>query len=215
MNVRKQFENDLFANKKQVVEMANQTRFALEQSIKSLKLKNLDLAKTIIMKDREIDQQEYAINHKVILLISKQQPVAKDLRRLLTALKVSNDLERMADNAKNIAKATILLGSNHPFKIHPTIMTMKHECIQMLNLALSAFNDEKLEKLKNFNSLDDSIDNHYETLLLELMKQQPENEIEQKYYIQMILCARYLERFADHITNIAESTLFLIGGIMN
>lgn len=206
------FESDLTIVKNEIIELGQEVITALADAVAALAMRNTELARSVVEHDISIDKKELDINNKAFLLIAKQQPVAKDLRRLITALKIASDLERMGDNAKNIARAALLLGPNNPIALHPSILKMEQNAIEMAELAIKAFATEDLELALKFCQLDDQIDDTYEQIVQELLTEQVVNEEEMKHVMQMAFCARYIERFADHVTNIAESVIFLVKG---
>src|SRR5699024_7267032 len=124
MTMRGHFDLELQALKNQLVKMAKASRTQLENAVKALYETDLDLAKQIEVEDEKIDQLDLTINETAILLIAKQQPVASDLRKLIVAIRISTDLERMADNAKNIARSTLHLGEDHELEIDSSLKDM-------------------------------------------------------------------------------------------
>lgn len=212
MPVRELFELEIEHINNEIKKLGYDVIKAFEDSATALAEKDLELARSIIVQDKEFDKKEIEINNKTFLLIAKQQPVAKDLRRLIIAVKIASDLERMADNAKNIAKSAISLGPDHQLTIPPDIGKMVNEAVKMAILALEAFETEDVSIAMQFSNLDDRIDDRYEKIVHNLLSEQALNEEEMKHIMQMAFCARYIERFADHVTNIGEAVIFLIKG---
>ena len=151
------------------------------------------------------------INEKAVLLIAKQQPVAKDLRRIIMTLRIVTDIERMADNAKNIANSTIQL-AQYETSVPFSIRNMYEKVTSMLNRAILAFEHEDITLAKQLAVMDDEIDELYHTMISELLGETATNPEKIQYVMQVAFIARYLERFADHITNIGESILYLVKG---
>ncbi|GGB29277.1 phosphate signaling complex protein PhoU [Virgibacillus dakarensis] len=212
MAVREQFHNDLQRIKQAIIKLASATEEALCMSVDALFNQDVILANRIISQDKDIDKQEFSINDRVILLIAKQQPVAEDLRRLIIALRITNDLERMGDNAKNIAKAAIHLGEDHRLTIHEKIKNMRDIALEMLHTAMNAFEFEDISIAGKLSEMDDKMDETYEQVIKEMLEETTTNPEKTQYIMQMAFSARYMERFADHITNIGESILFLVKG---
>lgn len=185
---------------------------AFSKSLQSLDERDLQLAETVIAEDVHIDKKELEINNEALLLIAKQQPVARDLRTLITALKIASDLERMADNAKNISRAALSLGAKQIAEIHPIIKEMGEKAIQMAQIALEAYEQNDASMVASFSEMDDQIDNMYDSMLQQLLQAQAIHREEMTHIMQMGFCARYIERFADHVTNIGESVIFLEKG---
>ncbi|WP_188453651.1 phosphate signaling complex protein PhoU [Virgibacillus oceani] len=212
MVAREQFQLDLKDMKEEIIQLAKYTEAALVSAVDALYNQDMALAEQIIEKDKDIDKKELDINNKAILLIAKQQPVAKDLRRLIIALKITTDLERMGDHAKNIANATIELGEHHLLTVHPAVRDMRDIAIEMVKVAVNAIRYEDISVAGKLSGMDDSMDNLYETIIREMLEETATNPEKVQYVMQMAFSARYIERFADHITNIGENILFLVKG---
>ncbi|SET62817.1 phosphate transport system protein [Salinibacillus kushneri] len=212
MAIREHFEEEVQEVKELIQELANMGDEALTRAVESLYKKNIQIAESVIEQDDTIDQKELEIHEKTILLIAKQQPFAKDLRRLIISLKISSDLERMADNAVNIAKSTIHLGEDHPLKIHPLIGSMADKARDMGALAIKAVKYEDISLAGKLAELDDEIDEMYGTVIREMLDETISNPQMNQYMMQMAFSARYIERYADHITNIGENIFYLVKG---
>ncbi|WP_077621498.1 phosphate signaling complex protein PhoU [Sediminibacillus massiliensis] len=212
MAVREHFNDEMSELKKSIIDLANGTKEALNRAILALNTEDVNLANQIILDDKLLDDKELEINEETILLIAKQQPVATDLRRLIVALRISSDLERMADNAKNIAKSTIHLGEGHGLVIHPLLDQMKKKATEMIDLSITAFEYEDITLARKLGEMDDVIDNMYGELVKELLEETANNPQKIQHIMQMAFSGRYIERFGDHITNIGESILYLVKG---
>lgn len=211
MAVREQFDQELTDVKVNVIQLARLSGKALEQAIDALYSQNTEKAEAIIQHDAKIDRMEMEINEKAVLLIAKQQPVAKDLRRIIMTLRIVTDIERMADNAKNIANSTIQL-AQYETSVPLSIRNMYEKVTSMLNRAILAFEHEDITLAKQLAVMDDEIDELYHTMISELLGETATNPEKIQYVMQVAFIARYLERFADHITNIGESILYLVKG---
>ncbi|SFD54373.1 phosphate uptake regulator, PhoU [Lentibacillus persicus] len=212
MVVREQFEADLSNLKEDIISLSNASVNALFKAVDALYNQDLALANTIIDEDKAIDKQELAINEQTILLIAKQQPVATDLRRLVIALQITTDIERMADNAKNIAKSTLHLGEDHRLTVHPKIKEMRDMAVEMNNIAMRAFEYDDISIAGKLSKMDDNVDRLYEWVIKDILNETATNPEKIQYVMQMAFSARYIERFADHITNIGENILYLVKG---
>ncbi|MBM7552277.1 phosphate signaling complex protein PhoU [Thalassobacillus pellis] len=212
MTFRMQFEEDLNTLRDHIKELAIGTKKALRRSVDALYNKDIHTAREIMEDDSELDAKEEQINEEAILMIAKQQPVATDLRRLIIALKISSDLERMADHATNIAKATIHLGEDHTIHVSPEIQEMADVALDMLDLSIKAFENEDITLAKKLGEMDDIIDNKYGSLIREMLEQTAVNPEQIQHVMQMAFSARFIERFADHITNIGENIFYLVKG---
>ncbi|CDQ39646.1 MULTISPECIES: phosphate signaling complex protein PhoU [Virgibacillus] len=212
MQTREQFHQELQGINQAIIDLANQAEHALNQSVEALYNQDIKLAEQIIEDDKWVDKKELEINDQTILLIAKQQPVATDLRRLIIALKIATDLERMADNAKNIARSTIHLGVNEIRIIPDRINVMRESIVKMLHTAIEAFTKEDIMLAGQLAEMDDLVDRQNKLMISELLGETATNSDMIQYIMQVSFCARYLERFADHITNIGENILYLVKG---
>ncbi|TRM11450.1 phosphate signaling complex protein PhoU [Lentibacillus cibarius] len=212
MVAREQFETDLNNLKEDIISLSNTSVQALIKAVDALYNQDLALANNVIDEDKAIDKQELSINDQAILLIAKQQPVATDLRRLVIALQITTDIERMADNAKNIAKSTLQLGEDHRLTVHPKIKEMQDMAVEMNNTAMKAFEYEDISIVGKLSNMDDDVDRLYELVIKDILNETATNQEKIQYMMQMAFSARYIERFADHITNIGENILFLVKG---
>lgn len=212
MVVRGKFDEDLKTLHTKLLELGNFAINALTKSLEALENKDIELALKILEDDADANILEEEINDFAILLIAKQQPVAVDLRRLIVAIKIATDIERMADFAVNIAKSTIRIGNEPLVKPIEHIKQMHQLSLQMLTLSLEAYHDEDLGKAKQVAQMDDQVDELYgQTIkdLLTLAQSKPEHLAQ---ITQLSFISRYLERAADHVTNIAENVFYLVKG---
>lgn len=208
---REQFQGELEELKEDVMKMAKLSGEALSNAIESLFNQDIELAKQVLADDKEIDAIEADINEKSVLLIAKQQPVATDLRQIIITLRVATDIERMGDNAKNIAKATIHLDENNS-TIPEGLKQMQDITLDMLKSSMHAYKYEDITIAGNLASNDDNVDQLYKRVITELLGETATNPDRIQHVMQVAFCARYLERFADHITNIGESIIYLVKG---
>lgn len=209
---RSQFEIELNDVKQMVVDLAKKAKQQLEDSVSALYQADVELAKRVIKADEELDELDLAINESAILLIARQQPVASDLRKLIVAIRISADLERMADNAKNIARSTLHLGEDHKFSIHESLADMRDVSVRMIDLAIDSYIEEDILIAKKLSELDDLIDGMFASVLQELLEETVINPEKIQFIMQMSFCGRYIERYGDHITNIAENVMYLVKG---
>jgi phosphate transport system protein len=211
--VVRQFHVDLETLRDKLLELGSLAEVAMGKSIRALTNKDVDLALQIIEEDNKADRLDEEINDFAILLIAKQQPVAIDLRRIFVAIKISTDVERIADFAVNIAKSTIRIGkSDQPLLPIEKIEKMHSIATEMLSLSLKAYYDEDIILAKKVADMDDQVDELYGQNireLLQLTKDYPDMIPE---ITQLSFICRYIERMADHTTNISENILYLVKG---
>ncbi|AXI09466.1 phosphate signaling complex protein PhoU [Oceanobacillus sp. 143] len=211
MVTRDQFQQELEELDRNIIELARDAGEALKAAMDALYSQDSDLAKRIIEDDSKIDRKELDINNKAILLIAKQQPVATDLRRVIIVLRIVTDIERMADNAKNIARSAIHLGENMS-TLPQGLRKMQEMTIEMLEAAILAFQKEDIVSAGKLAEMDDQVDKLYKKVVSELLGETATNPDKIQFVMQVAYCGRYVERFADHITNIGESILYLVKG---
>ncbi len=212
MVVREKFEHDLKKVQELFLTLSNLSISTLNKSIDALLSNDVDAALSIIENDIKINRLEEEINDCVILLLAKQQPVATDLRRLIVLLKAAHDMERVGDYAVNIAKETIRIGKTEFVSPIKNIEEMRVKTIKMLTEVMKAFIEENIEDARKIAELDDQVDNLYGQTIQELLKVGSENPNMLSQVTQLSFVCRYLERSADHATNIAEQLFYLVKG---
>ncbi len=212
MTIRGKFDYDLKTLRQKLLEIGSLTEIALSQSIEALQTKNVDQALAIIERDSQIDVLEEEINDFAILLIAKQQPVAIDLRRIIVAIKIATDIERIADFAVNIAKANIRIG-DQPFVMGLDRLVRMHQiALEMVSLGLKAYYEEDVALARKIAEMDDEVDHLYGQTMKDLLQMTQTNQEALSQMNQLSLIARYIERIADHATNLAEHVIYLVKG---
>ncbi|WP_160719357.1 phosphate signaling complex protein PhoU [Bacillus sp. USDA818B3_A] len=212
MNTRLNFDTNLKQLKDMLVDMARKSESAIKESINTLINQDIEKANQIIKNDSIIDDLEHEINNKAIILIAKESPVAGDLRKIIVALKISSEVERIADNAVNIAKATLHIGQEKHIKKIVDIPKMMDLALDMLDDSLNAFLTEDVELARKCAEKDDNVDQMYGTLIKELMGYIEKYPSQMNQITQLAFVCRYIERLADHSTNIAEHVIYLVTG---
>ncbi|TYS68745.1 phosphate signaling complex protein PhoU [Sutcliffiella horikoshii] len=211
--VLRQFHVDLETLRDKLLELGSLAEIAMGKSIDALTNQNVDLALQIIEEDNKADRLDEEINDFAILLIAKQQPVAIDLRRIFVAIKISTDVERIADFAVNIAKSTIRIGKNtQPIIQLEKIEKMHSIATEMLSLALKAYYDEDVVLAKKVADMDDQVDELYGQNIRELLQLTKDHPDMIPEITQLSFICRYIERMADHTTNISENIFYLVKG---
>lgn len=209
---REKFDEELQKVQNLMIELSNMAINTLNDSIDHLLTNNIEGALTVINNDIHINHMEEEINDRVILLIAKQQPVATDLRRLMVVVKAASDMERIGDYAVNIAKETIRIGKDeHIASIH-LLDEMRVKTIAMLKQILDAFLNEDIEEARKIAKLDDEVDELYGHAIKTLLSVAVEHPAQLSQVTQLSFVCRYLERSADHATNMAERVLYLLKG---
>ncbi|MFE8702461.1 phosphate signaling complex protein PhoU [Cytobacillus sp. FJAT-54145] len=212
MVVRERFQYDIKELQKKLIELGEFADNALKKSVEALETKNIELALEIMDDDNKADIMYEEINDFAILLIAKQSPVAIDLRRIIVAIKIATDIERVADFAVNIAKSTIRIGNEEHVKPIVHIKEMYEITSKMLKLSLEAFTEEDVVKAKQVADMDDKVDSLYGETIQELLRINQQKPEFLPQITQLSFTCRYLERAADHVTNIAESIFYVVKG---
>lgn len=212
MVIRENFEKKLMEIKGKITEMGELSIVSLEKAFNTLITQDVEMALKVIDEDAQIDDLEMEINQIVIWLMAKEQPVARDLRVMIGVLKLSSEIERIADFAVNIAKATIIIGKTNSLLHITHLEQMKEVSLQMLQIALQSFMEENIALAKEVSNLEDEVDKFHGETYKKLTNYLIDHPDETNQLVQLLFVNRYLERTADHITNIAESSAYLIKG---
>jgi len=212
--VREIFKEKLKELEKEVIEMGEMVITAINRSIEALKSRDLEEAKNIINEDLLINKRRWDIEEECISLISTQQPVATDLRTLITILNIITNLERMGDHAEGIARVVIMYGDKPLIKPLIDIPRMAEKVNSMIKRSLETLVNRDAETARAICSEDDIIDNLHEQVyreLLTFMLEDPK-KITGSTYLTWV--SRHLERIADRVTNICERIIYLVTGKM-
>lgn len=212
MIVRERFEQEMHEVQKQFVEIATSSIQALKTAFEALLEQDLEKSLKILEDDLLINRLEEEINDRVILIIAKQQPVATDLRRLMVLVKAASDMERVGDYAVSIAKETIRIGKDPLVFPMNNLQTMCNKTVEMLENIITAFTEENTVRAKEIAELDDYVDDLYGATVTLLIRAGAENPAHIHQITHLTFICRYLERSADHATNIAEHLFYLIKG---
>lgn len=210
--IRENFEKNMLELQNKMVEMVDLTVIAMEKSFTALQKQDMSLALDIIEEDAYIDELENEINQMAIWLMAKEQPVARDLRRIVSMIKMSSDIERIADFAVNTAKATVKINKTESILAKTSIVEMKDISMDMLKKAMHAFIEEDIALAKAVGELDDKVDEKNHQNYAVLTGYIAENPHDTEQAVQLLMINRFMERAADHITNMAESTAYFIKG---
>jgi phosphate transport system protein len=185
---------------------------ALAKSLDALKRRDLEASSQVIQEDDEIDRQCVQLEEHSIELIATHQPVARDLRRLITTLHIAVELERMGDYAEGIAKISLMMGQEPPLKPLIDIPRMGEKASDMLRRSLDALVNRDTVAAMGVLLADDEVDGLYDQVYRELLTYmiQDPNSIQRATYLLWV--AHDLERVADRATNIAERVIYLVTG---
>ena len=210
--LRTEFHRDLSALEDELLTLGGMVEKAIAKSLDALKNRNHALAEEVIREDDVIDEMRFALEERCIDLIATQQPLAGDLRILITALHVAVELERMGDYAEGIAKITLLMGDEPPLKPLIDIPRMADRAMDMLRRSLDAFVDRDTASAYQICDDDDEVDALYEQVYRELLTYMITDPGAIRRATFLLWVAHDLERIADRTTNIAERVIFLVTG---
>jgi len=206
------FDEELLRLKEKILTMGSMVENAIRDSIKSLVDRDNQLAQDIIEKDHQINTLDSEIDEECIKLIALMQPKASDLRFITTAMKITTDLERMGDMAVNIAERALELNEEPLLKPYIDIPRMREIAQGMTRDVLDAFvrGDKKLAM--DIIMRDDEVDELRDEILKELVLYMVQDPATVTRAMKIIFVANYLERIADHATNIAEMVIYQVAG---
>lgn len=205
---RSKFDKDLLNLNKEILKMGAIIEQQIDEATASLINQDKDLAEKVIQRDDDINKLHYFIEDHCIGLIIHQQPLAKDLRRIFTAIKISTDLERISDIAVNIAHIAKDLWNQHYVKPLIDIPQMAKTAREIIKLALDSYVQKDTHKAKGLTSLEEYIDSLYSQIFRELLLIMIERPKTISQGTQLLLVGRHLERIGDHSTNIGEMVIY-------
>ncbi len=212
MPTRHYFEAELATLRTEIMQMGELVAKAIEDSVTSLSSQDSQLAQQVIDNDVLVNNIELTIDEKCIILIAKQQPMARDLRVISTGMKIITDIERMGDHACDIASVTLRLANQPLMKPLVDIPRMSQLVMTMLRNSLEAYTNMDTVLAEKVCHDDDAIDALYNSIFRELLTYMMEDPRTISQATQLILVGRYLERIGDHATNIAEWVIYLATG---
>ncbi|WP_378955320.1 phosphate signaling complex protein PhoU [Pelosinus sp. sgz500959] len=211
-STRQSYNHELESLRQEILKMGTQVEEAIGQAVMSLTKQDLEMAKVVMAGDDDIDHMESDIEDKCMLLIARQQPLARDLRIIGTGLKITTDLERVGDHAFDIAKITLSIAKQPLIKPLVDIPRMSEMAQKMLKDSLLAYINLDITLAEQVCVDDDAVDDLYHQTVRELLTYMMEDPTTIKQATQLLFVARYLERVADHATNIGEWVIYLVTG---
>ena len=210
--VRADFDRSLEELQAELVFLGELVEKAIIKSMEALENRDLAVAYEVVAEDDQIDEKRFELEEKCINLIATQQPLAIDLRTLLSVLHIAVELERMGDYAEGIAKISLSMGDSPPLKPLIDIPRMAEKATTMLEDSIDSLLNRDMVKANAVCQADDEVDNLYDQVyreLLTFMIGDPDT-IQRATYLLWV--AHDLERIADRATNIAERVIFLVSG---
>jgi phosphate transport system protein len=207
--MQRHFEEQIEALKNDLLLMSGRAEEIIRKALESLMSRDTKLADEVFADDATIDRMEIDIEEACIQLLALQQPLASDLRLITSALKISNDLERVGDHAVNIAGCAKQLAGRAPVKPLADLPALAEKSIGMLRDALDAFVRGDAESARLLVRRDDEVDDLNRQMFAELMRRMIADPQQVERSMTLVLVGRNLERIADLATNVAEEVVFI------
>jgi phosphate transport system protein len=198
--------------KEMLVKMAGLVELSIKNSVKSLTERDSELARKVIKDDHVINTYDVRIDEECIRLLALKQPMGKDLRFITTAMKITTDLERIADNSVNIAERALELNKEPLLKPYIDIPRMREVAQGMVRDAIDAFVNEDKHLAMDVIMRDDEVDDLNQMVLEELMFIMTQDPSTVYRAMKISYVSKYLERIGDHATNVAEMVIYMVEG---
>ena len=209
----KAFDSDLQEIMRKVAEMGGLAERQISDAVRSLVERDTDLAERVIGADSAIDALQHEIEEKSILTIARRQPMAVDLREIVGAMRICNDLERIGDHAKHIGKRVVALdGDFYPQKLIRGVEHMATLVLELIKQVLDAYAGRDLQSALAVWKGDEEVDALCTSLFRELLTYMMEDPRNITFCMHLMFSAKDIERMGDHATNIAETAYYMIEG---
>lgn len=209
---REDFERNLKLVQDEVILLSSMVEKAIFKSIDSLKRRDLESSQQVVDEDDAIDQKQEDIENTCIDLIALEAPMAGDLREIIAAMMVANELERMGDYAEGIAKISLAMGELPPLKPLIDIPRMADKAVDMLQRSIESYVNRDIEAAAEVFNDDDAVDEMYDQVYRELLTYMMSDPGTIQRATYLLWVSHDLERVADRTTNIAERVMFLVTG---
>ena len=207
-HILKQFEEDLQKLKGDVMNMASRAQENLHNAVRGLMERDVELCNRAIADDSDVDRLEIEVDHEGMLIIAKYSPVARDLRRVVSTMKVSQNLERLSDQASNIAKRARKISANQEIPETTSLQPLYELVATMVRDSVNAFAQGDVESALKFDDRDEEVDKAYKEISKRITKRLEEDVSHTKDYVDLLFIVRFLERSGDYAVNIAEDAVF-------
>jgi phosphate transport system protein len=211
-HIDREFERELEMLREQVLLMGARVEEMLVHAMRAFSERDVPLAQSTIHADRQIDQLELSIDELCLRILARRQPVASDLRMVTTALKLVTDLERIADLCVNICERVVELTLDPPLHANNPILKIAEIAQGMVHDALDAYVAGDAIKASEVVERDDVVDAYYAQLFPELVSSMMSDPSTVVRSTRLLSLGKYIERIADHATNIAEMVVFMVRG---
>jgi len=207
--IRKTFDEELNELKQDLLDMGRVVGEMMAGAIKALQERDVELANQVIDMDDVVDRYNLDIEQRCLRLLALQQPMARDLRTIAAALYIIKDVERMGDYALDIAKTAIKLADAPLPTLGEDLAKMAELVEEMLRQSLEAFVRHDMMVVEKVASEDDEVDRLYRSIRDHLISAAEQDPSLTRQAVELILAARYLERIADHVTNVGERIYYM------
>lgn len=209
--MRNRFDEQLFELNRELIEMGAMCEEVISLAMSALKAGDVELAKMVKEQGSSIDQIERDIESRCMKLLLHQQPVAKDLRLISAALKMITDMERIGDQAEDIAEIVVSLNGSATYD-HSLIDQMGFEVIRMVTNSVDAFVKKDVDLAQKVIEQDDVVDTYFLNAKVSIMSMISEKSADGETALDLLMISKYLERIGDHATNIAEWVIYSVTG---
>ena len=210
--MRSSYDRDVAEIKDNVLRMGAMVETQIHAAIHALVTHDADAALAVIVDDRQINEVQRKATALIAATIATQQPVARDLRYLLTLDHVSYELERMGDHASSVAKQARKLAPHAPLKDYVELPRLGEQCADLVRGIIHALVDVDEAKAREVAALDDRVDDLYHSIFDEVLRLMREDPANVEPGTRILFASHYLERIGDRVTNIAEDIVFLSSG---
>ena len=213
IELRGNFHEELDLVRNTIVTLAANVTEAIPRATEALIDNNLEVAQDVIQKDEELDALSVQIEERCYALIALQQPMARDMRSIVTAMKINGEYERSGDLAVNICKGLRRsYGMNLPPKLRGLITSMSEEAVRLTRLSVDAYVEGNVGLAAALPDIDDRLDDLQADFIQEIFEAHEAKQLELQETVQLALIARYYERIGDHAVNIGERIVYMVTG---
>jgi phosphate transport system protein len=212
MDTRMSYHQSLSELQTDLLNMGRQVELQIQSAVDSLSTLDEQKARETISNDDQIDDMMLKIEERCLRLIALQQPMASDLRIIGTASKIAVDLERIADHAVDIAKITRRLAGEELVKPLIVIPKMAEIALEMLRESLISYLEQDVNRAASLADRDDEVDQLYSSLMQDMTALMSTDIPQNRQLFHLIMVAQFLERVADHTTNIGEGVIYMVTG---
>jgi phosphate transport system protein len=211
-HIVKSYDEELDRLKQIIVEMGGMAESQLADAIEAVVKRDSELAAQVIQGDDRVDQLERDLDNLAVRLLALRQPMSRDLREVVAALKIASDLERICDYAANVAKRSIALAQSPPIQPAHALPRMAQLALLLVKDVIDAYVERNPDKALDVWNRDEELDEMYSSLFREFLTYMMEDPRNIGVYTHLLFMAKNIERIGDHATNIAEDLYYLVYG---